>query len=106
MGIIEVDGDEPGTVRQIINQPEIEKEIRSFYENLYRERPTSSSDEDLQDFMGTSGYNAFKDIAKKQCPPTVYENLGEDISSDEVLAAIMHGRHGVAPGISGFSREF
>ena len=28
------------------------------------------------------------------------------ISDDEVLAAIYHGKHGVAPGLSGFSREF
>ena len=106
MGIIEVDGEEPDTVRQIINQPEIESEIRTFYANLYRERPTASSDADLQGFMGEVGYNKFQNIAKKQCSPTLYENLSKDISSDEVLQAIMHGRHGVAPGISGFSREF
>ena len=28
------------------------------------------------------------------------------IADDEVLAAIYHGKHGVAPGLSGFSREF
>ena len=106
MGIVEVDGEEPNTVRQIINQPEIETEIRTFYENLYRERPTTSSEADLQGFMGTSGYDQFKDIAKKQCSPTLYENSSKAICSDEVLHAIQHGRHGVAPGISGFSREF
>ena len=52
IGIVEVDGEEPNEVRQIINQPEIEKEIRTFYANLYRERPTRSSDADLQGFMG------------------------------------------------------
>ena len=56
--------------------------------------------------MGDIGYNKFQNIAQKQCSPTLYENLNKDISSDEVLQAIMHGRHGVAPGISGFSGEF
>ena len=106
IGIVEVDGEEPNEVRQIINQPEIEKEIRTFYANLYRERPTRSSDADLQGFMGESGYGKFKDIAKKQTSPTFYENSSKPIGSDEVLHAIHHGRHGVAPGISGFSREF
>ena len=96
MGIVEVDGEEPNTVRQIINQPEIESEIRTFYENLYRERPTTSSEDDLQGFMGTSGYYQFKDIAKKQCSPTLYENLSKAICSDEVLHTIQHDRHGVA----------
>ena len=31
IGIVEVEGDEPGTTRQIIHQPEIENEMRSFY---------------------------------------------------------------------------
>ena len=90
MGIIEVDGEEPDTVRQIINQPEIESEIRTFYANLYRERPTASSDADLQGFMGEVGYNKFQNIAKKQCSPTLYENLSKDISSDEVLLSLIH----------------
>ena len=81
IGIVEVDGEEPNTVRQIINQPEIESEIRTFYENLYRERPTNSSEADLQGFMGTSGYAHFKDIAKKQCSPTFYENSSKPIGS-------------------------
>ena len=33
IGIVEVDGETPGTTRQIINQPEIENTIRTFYEN-------------------------------------------------------------------------
>ena len=65
MGILEVDGDEPGSTRQVINQPEIETEIRSFYENLYSERPSTSSDSDLQGFMGDIGYNKFLNSAKK-----------------------------------------
>ena len=73
---------------------------------MYKERPTNSSEADLQGFMGASGYAKFKDIAKKQSSPTFYENSSKPIGSDEVLHAIHHGRHGVAPGISGFSREF
>ena len=65
MGILEVDGDEPGTTRQVTNQPEIESEIRTFYSNLYKERPTSNSDTDLRGFMGDIGYNKFQNSAKK-----------------------------------------
>ena len=47
MGIVEVDGDEPGETRLVTNQPEIEAEINKFYSELYRERVTQSNDEDL-----------------------------------------------------------
>ena len=106
MGIIEVDGDEPGTTRQVINQPEIESEIRTFYANLYKERPTTNTDTDLRGFMGDIGYNEFQNSARKKTSDTLYSAMSENISSDEVLQAIKHGKHGVAPGISGFSREF
>ena len=36
----------------------------------------------------------------------LYEQSNLEISSEEVLHAISNGKHGVAPGISGFSREF
>ena len=106
MGILEVEGDDPGTTRQVINQPEIETEIRSFYENLYSERPSTSSDSDLQGFMGDIGYNKFLDSAKKNTTDSLFKEMGQEIGSEEVLHAIKHGKHGVAPGISGFSREF
>ena len=106
IGIVEVEGDEPGTTRQIIHQPEIENEIRSFYENLYKARPTESSDSDLKGFMGDEGYQRFHNIAQRNVSKYTYDSMDENISSDEVLAAISHGKHGVAPGISGFSREF
>ena len=106
MGILEVDGDEPGTTKQVTNQPEIESEIRTFYSNLYKERPTSNSDTDLRGFMGDIGYNKFQNSAKKNVSGTFFDKMSEEISSNEVLHAIKHGKHGVAPGISGFSREF
>ena len=106
MGIIEVDGETPGTTRQIINQPEIETEIRRFYENLYRERPTNTSDADIHGFMGDAAYKEFKDIVQKKVPSYIYEKISKDLDSEEVLHAIHNGKHGVAPGISGFSREF
>ena len=106
IGIVEVEGDEPGTTRQIIHQPEIENEVRSFYENLYKARPTESSDSDLKGFMGDEGYQRFHNIAQRNVSKYTYDSMDENISSDEVLAAISHGKHGVAPGISGFSREF
>ena len=65
MGIVEVEGDEPGTTRLITNQPEIENQINEFYKNLYSKRKTKSEDSDLQGFMGNVGYNSFKDSAEK-----------------------------------------
>ena len=106
MGILEVDGDEPGTTKQVTNQPEIESEIRTFYSNLYKERPTSNSDTDLRGFIGDIGYNKFQNSTKTNTSGTFFDKMSEEISSNEVLHAIKHGKHGVAPGISGFSREF
>ena len=65
LGILEVDGDEPGSTRLVTNQPEIETEINNFYKELYRERATQSTDTDLQGFMGDIGYESFHNIAKK-----------------------------------------
>ena len=106
MGIIEVDGDEPNTTRLITNQPEIEAQINQFYSDLYKERETSSSDSDLKEFMGDEGYEAFKNCAREKISPYTFEKNDLPIGEDEVLAAITHGKHGVAPGLSGFSREF
>ena len=106
MGIIEVDGDEPGTTRLITNQPEIEAQINQFYSDLYKKRETNSSDSDLKEFMGDEGYNAFKNCAKGKISPHIFEKNVFPNGEDEVLAAISHGKHGVAPCLSGFSREF
>ena len=56
--------------------------------------------------MGDIGYNKFLNSARKNTSETLFSSMNEEISSDEVLYAIKHGKHGVAPGISGFSREF
>ena len=106
MGILEVEGDEPGTTRLVTNQPEIEDSIKNFYAELYKKRETSSTDNDLRQFMGDVGYNQFKDSAKNNISEYEYEKCGLPLGKDEILAAINHGKHGVAPGISGFSREF
>ena len=106
MGILEVEGDEPGKTKLVTNQPEIEDSIKTFYAELYRKRETSSTDDDLRQFMGDVGYNEFRDSAKKNVPSYVFEKCGLPLGKDEILAAILHGKHGVAPGISGFSREF
>ena len=66
MGIVEVEGDEPGTTRLVTNQPEIEDQINSFYKELYRKRETTSTDDDLRSFMGNEGYEAFHNCAKKK----------------------------------------
>ena len=45
-------------------------------------------------------------LQKKNVSSYLYEQSNLEISSEEVLHAISNGKHGVAPGISGFSREF
>ena len=57
-------------------------------------------------FLGHEGYEIFHNCAIRNIPEYVYEQANLPLSEDEVLAAINHGKHGVAPGISGFSREF
>ena len=106
MGLLEVDGDEPGTTRLITNQPEIESQINSFHSELYRERETQSTDSDLKGFMGDEGYESFHNCARKKISAHIFQKNDLPLSEDEVLAAIFHGKHGVAPGLSGFSREF
>ena len=106
IGILEVDGETPGTTRQITSQPEIEQNVRTFYENLYRERPTNSSEADIKGFMGDTAYDQFNNIFQRKIPVYTQEKLARDLDSEEVLYAIHNGKHGVAPGISGFSREF
>ena len=106
IGIVEVDSEIPGTTRQITSQPEIEATVRAFYENLYRERPTNSSEADIKGFMGDTAYDNFHNIFQKNIPTYTQEKLARDLDSEEVLYAIHNGKHGVAPGISGFSREF
>ena len=56
--------------------------------------------------MGDAGYKIFHNCAKKNISKHIYEKNDLPLSQDEVLAAIFHGKHGVAPGLSGFSREF
>ena len=106
IGLVEVESDEPGTSRLVTNQPEIEQQIHDFYSNLYRKRVTSSTDADLKGFMGDIGYNMFHNSAKNKISPYVFEKNDRPLSADEILAALFHGKHGVAPGLSGFSREF
>ena len=82
------------------------KKRRTFYENLYRERPTNSSEADIKGFMGDTAYDQFNNIFQRKIPVYTQEKLARDLDSEEVLYAIHNGKHGVAPGISGFSREF
>ena len=106
IGILEVEGDNPDEVRVVTHQPEIEKQINTFYTELYRKRETSSSESDLKEFMGDVGYESFKNCANKNTPNYIYEQASQELSREEILFAIENGKHGVAPGISGFSREF
>ena len=105
IGILEVDEGVDQAPRILRNQPEIESEIRNFYSQLYAPRVTNSSREDISDFMG-EGFSDFEQIVQKNVSSHVQEKLEEPISEGELMAAIKHGKHGVAPGLSGFSREF
>ena len=84
----------------------IKCEIPKFYKELYRARPTECTDQSLREFMSTSGYDEFKNSVERNSTSYDFEKLKLDISDAEVLHAINNGKHGVAPGISGFSREF
>ena len=106
IGILEVDaGKGDGSTKLIESQPEIEDEIHRFYNELYKKRPTESSEEDLKRVMG-EGYEDFKNILGKKLPSTVQEKLQMPISRKEVMQALQKGQHGKAPGITGFTREF
>ena len=85
---------------------EIENQNTTLYTELYRKRETSSSESDLKEFMGDVGYESFKNCANKNTPNYIYEQASQELSREEILFAIENGKHGVAPGISGFSREF
>ena len=106
IGILEVDaGKGDGSTKLIESQPEIEDEIHRFYKELYKKRPTDSSEEDLKNVMG-EGYEEFENILGKKLPSTVQEQLQMPISRKEVMQALQKGQHGKAPGITGFTREF
>ena len=107
LGIVEVDSEDPRSPPKVLlHQPEIETEIQKFYKELYRARPTECTDQSLREFMSASGYDEFKNSVKRNSTSYDFEKLKSDISAAEVLHAINNGKHGVAPGISGFSREF
>ena len=44
--------------------------------------------------MGDEGYKAFKDCAKENISPHIFEKNELPIGEDEVLAAIKHGKPG------------
>ena len=106
IGILEVDsGKKDGSTKLIESQPEIEEEIHRFYKDLYTKRATKSTKEDMKSFMG-EGYDSFENILGRKLPGTVQEKLEKPISQEEVMQALLKGKHGKAPGITGFTREF
>ena len=105
IGILEVDEGVDQVPRILRNQPEIETEIRNFYSQLYAPHVTNSSREDISDFMG-EGFSDFENIVQRNVPLHAQQKLDNVISEEELMQAIQHGKHGVAPGLSGFSREF
>ena len=105
IGILEIEEGPNRPPRILRNQPEIENEIRSFYEQLYAPRDTRSSKEDIQNFMG-DGFQELEDIVQRNVPSHLQSRIDDPITQQELMDAIQNGKHGVAPGLSGFSREF
>ena len=105
IGILEIEEGPNRPPRILRNQPEIETEIRNYYEQLYAPRETASSKEDIRNFMG-DGFEVLEDIVERNVPSHLQRKIEEPISKLEIMAAIQGGKHGVAPGLSGFSREF
>ena len=107
IGILEVaTGEEGAELKEVTLQGEIEDEINDFYSKLYAKRETNSSEDDIRDFMGETGYGMFKDSVNKKVPKPILESIDGDLSATEVLAALKKGKHGKAPGQDGFTREF
>ena len=50
--------------RIVRNQPEIEREIRDFYEQLYAPRETKSEKDDLRQFMG-EGFQELENVVDR-----------------------------------------
>ena len=63
---------------------------KSFYSQLYARRETSSTEEDIRDFMGHTGYGMFKDSVNIRVPKTL-ESINGDLRATEVLAALKKG---------------
>ena len=64
IGILEIEEGPNRPPRILRNQPEIETEIRNYYEQLYAPRETASSKEDIRNFMG-DGFEVLKDIVER-----------------------------------------
>ena len=105
IGILEVDDGPDNPPRIVRNQPEIEREIRDFYEQLYAPRETKSEKDDLRQFMG-EGFQELENVVQRNVCLDLKDQIEKKISKAEVMDAIKGGKHGVAPGLSGFSREF
>ena len=105
IGILEIDEGVDQPPRVLRNQPEIETEIRNFYSQLYAPRDTLSSRNDIRNFMG-EGFQKFENIVKTNVSQHMQDDIEKNISREELMEAIQNGKHGVAPGLSGFSREF
>ena len=64
---------------------------KSFYSQLYAQRETSSTKEDIRDFMGHTGYGMFKDSVNIRVPKGTLESIDGDLRATEVLAALKKG---------------
>ena len=105
IGILEIDEGVDQPPRVLRNQPEIETEIRNFYSQLYAPRDTMSSRNDIRNFMG-EGFQKFENIVQNNVSQHMQNNIERVISKEELMEAIQNGKHGVAPGLSGFSGNF
>lgn len=91
--------------RVIRTQPEVEEHISNFYSDLFRERATKSSRDDIKQYLG-EGFDVLDGLCKKNVDLTTMKEIDNPITKAEVLEAIQSGKAGRARGFSGYTKEF
>ena len=105
IGILELEEGRNRPPRVIRTQPEIEEQISNFYTDLYRERATESSRDEIKQYLG-EGFDILDGICQRNVDPTTMTEIDNPITKQEVLEAIKSGKAGRAPGFSGYTKEF
>ena len=105
IGILELEEGQNRPPRVIRTQPEVEEHISDFYTDLFRERATESSKDDIKNYLG-EGFDILDGICQKNVDPTTMKEIDKPITKAEVLEAIQSGKAGRAPGFSGYTKEF
>ena len=84
----------------LTRQADIELEIQNFYKNLYMNRDNLISDCSINDFLDT------QQIDYPKLDQQESENIGIDITINEMKSALDRCKKGSAPGITGLTYEF